>query len=81
MPQKSGYSFNLGAGAAAAASVQDCKARATNAGYYATAAPVALGSSGTRAFAVNAGGAIWQSTTAAPPTEPFTAGPTTSPAQ
>jgi prepilin-type N-terminal cleavage/methylation domain-containing protein len=81
MPQKSGYSFNLGAGAAAAASVQDCKARATNAGYYATAAPVALGSSGTRAFAVNAGGAIWQSTTAAPPAEPFTAGPTTSPVQ
>lgn len=80
MPQKSGYSFTLGAGAAAA-SVQDCKARATNTGYYATAIPVAMGTSGTRTFAVNAGGAIWQSTTAAPPTEPFTASPTNSPVQ
>lgn len=81
MPQKSGYTFSLGAGAAAAASVQDCKARGTNAGYYATAIPLAFGSTGTRAFAINAGGAIWQNAAAAPPGEPFTAGPTTSPIQ
>jgi prepilin-type N-terminal cleavage/methylation domain-containing protein len=80
MPQKSGYDFTLGAGAAGA-SVTDCKARATNTGYYATAVPVAYGGSGTRAFAVNTGGAIWQSTTAAAPAEPFVAGPTVSAVQ
>ena len=79
-PQKSGYDFALGAGAAGAA-VQDCKARVTNAGYYATAVPVSFGMTGTRAFAVNSGGAIWQSSTAAAPGEPFTAGPTVAPIQ
>ena len=34
-------------------------------GYYATAAPQTFGTTGTRAFAVNAGNTIWQSTTAA----------------
>ncbi len=79
-PQKSGYDFSLSAGAAAAA-LQDCKARATNAGYYATAVPVAFGVTGTRTFAVNAGGAIWQSSTAAVPGEPFVPSPTVTPIQ
>ena len=79
-PQKSGYDFALGAGAALAA-LPDCKARVTNTGYYATAAPVSFGMTGTRTFAVNSGGAIWQSSTAAVPAEPFTAGPTVAPIQ
>ena len=79
-PQKSGYNFTLGAGAAAAGP-NDCLARATNAGYLATAAPQTFGTTGTRSFAVNAGNTIWQSTVAAVPTEPFTASATVSPVQ
>jgi prepilin-type N-terminal cleavage/methylation domain-containing protein len=79
-PQKAGFNFTLGAGAAGAGP-NDCLARATNAGYYATAVPQTFGTTGTRSFAVNAGNTMWQSTTAAAPTEPFTASATVSPAQ
>jgi len=79
-PQKSGYNFTLGAGASAAGP-SDCLARATNSGYLGTAVPQTFGSTGTRAFAVNAGNTIWQSTTVAPPAEPFTASATTAPIQ
>jgi type IV pilus assembly protein PilA len=79
-PQRSGYSFTLGAGAAAVGP-NDCLARATNAGYYATATPLMFGSTGTRVFAVDAGNTIWQSTTAAVPTEPFTVSATVGPVQ
>ena len=79
-PRKSGYNFTLGAGAAGAGP-NDCLARATNSGYYATAVPQTFGSTGTRAFAVNAGNTIWQSTTAAPPAEPFAASATVAPIQ
>jgi len=79
-PQKSGYNFTMTAGAAAAGP-NDCLARATNSGYYATGTPQTFGTTGTRAFAVNAGNTIWQSTTAAAPTEPFTASATVTPVQ
>ena len=79
-PQKSGYNFTMGAGASAAGP-NDCLARATNSGYYATAVPQTFGSTGTRAFAVNSGNTIWQSTTVAPPAEPFTASATVAPIQ
>lgn len=79
-PQKSGYNFTMGAGAAAAGP-NDCQARATNSGYLATAGPQTFGTTGTRAFAVNAGNTIWQSTTAAIPAEPFTASATVTPIQ
>jgi type IV pilus assembly protein PilA len=79
-PKKSGYNFTLTAGAAGAGT-NDCLGRATNAGYYATAAPQTFGTTGTRSFAVNAGNTIWQSTTAAVPTEPFTASATVAPIQ
>ena len=39
--------------------------------YYASASPVELGKTGTRAFATNQGGAIWQRLAAVPPPEPF----------
>jgi prepilin-type N-terminal cleavage/methylation domain-containing protein len=79
-PQKSGYNFAMTAGLAAAGPA-DCMARATNSGYYATARPQTFGTTGTRAFAVNAGNTIWQSTINAVPAEPFTADATTSPIQ
>jgi type IV pilus assembly protein PilA len=79
-PQKSGYNFSLGAGAAAAGP-PDCLARATNSGYYGSAIPQTFGSTGTRSFAVNSGNTIWQSLTAAAPPEPFAAGPGISPIQ
>jgi len=79
-PQKSGYNFTMGAGASAVGP-NDCLARATNSGYYATAVPQTFGSTGTRAFAVNSGNTIWQSTTVAPPAEPFTASATVAPIQ
>ena len=76
-PMKSGYNFTMGAGASGAGP-NDCQARATNAGYYVTAVPQTFGTTGSRSFAANAGSTIWQSTTAAPPTEPFTASATVS---
>ena len=79
-PQKSGYNFTLGAGAAAPGP-QDCQARATISGYYGTAVPQTFGSTGTRSFAVNAGNTIWQQTTAAAPGEPFVPSATVSPIQ
>ena len=79
-PQKSGYNFALGAGVSGPGP-NDCLARATNSGYYGTAIPQTFGSTGTRAFAVNAGNTIWQSTTVAAPAEPFTPSATVSPIQ
>lgn len=79
-PSKSGYTFTLGAGVAVAGP-DDCLARATNAGYYATATPVSFGVNGSRAFAVNAGNTVWQSTTATAPSEPFTVSATVGPVQ
>jgi prepilin-type N-terminal cleavage/methylation domain-containing protein len=76
-PQKSGYNFAMSAGASGAGP-NDCQARATNAGYYATAVPQNFGTTGGRSFAVNAGNTIWQSMSATPPTEPFTPSPTVS---
>jgi len=76
-PAKSGYNFTMGAGAAGVGPA-DCLARATNSGYYATAVPQTVGTTGTRGFAVNAGNTIWQDTTGAAPPEPFAAGGTIS---
>ena len=79
-PMKSGYQLAMTAGAASAGP-NDCLGRATNAGFYATATPLAYGSTGTRAFAVNIGSTVWQSIGATPPTEPFTASFSVSPIQ
>ena len=70
----------MGAGAAAVGP-NDCLARATNAGYYATAEPQTHGTTGTRSFAVNAGNTIWQNTTATAPAEPFSTAGGDSPVQ
>ena len=70
-PQKSGFNFALGVGMGSAPGPNDCNGTATITAYYATAVPQALGTTGTRSFAVNAGNTIWQLTGGAAPTEPF----------
>ena len=74
---KSGYSFDLTAGAGAApiaAPPTGCTATTSN--YYATAVPLTPGTSGSRGFATSEAHAIYQNTAAAAtaPTQPFTIG-------
>jgi len=78
-PQKSGYNFTLGAGAGSVPGANDCNGTGTISAYYANAIPQTLNTTGTRAFAVNAGNTIWQLLGAAAPTEPF--GPPATPIQ
>ena len=83
-PIKSGFVYSIGAGASGGPGPADCNAQPTNAAYYATAVPASPGRTGSRAFATNGSGAIWQDISgngAAPPGEPFTASPTTSSVQ
>ncbi len=79
---KSGYLFDLGPGAGAVAGPNDGAGNATVTAWLATAVPQTPGTTGTRAFAVNAGNTVWQNTAGAgatPPTEPFTASATVAP--
>jgi type IV pilus assembly protein PilA len=72
MPLKSGFTYTLGAGAGGGVGPTDCLGTVTNLSFYATASPLAgFGTTGTRSFATSAAGAIWQSTTATPPAQPF----------
>jgi prepilin-type N-terminal cleavage/methylation domain-containing protein len=78
---KSGYNIDLidSVTPAGAAGPNDCNGTITSTGYYATAAAVTYGATGNRAFATDAGGAIWQDAgTNTPPPQPFTAGGTIS---
>ena len=77
--EKSGYTFTLAAGLGSVPGPNDCFGNGTQTGYYATAAPLAVGSTGSRGFASNIGSAIWQDTSGAAPAEPFTVGGTVSP--
>ena len=70
-PQKSGYNFTLGPGAAAGVGPNDCNGTGTQTAYYATAVPQTFGTTGGRSFATNAGNTIWQVSAAAAPAEPF----------
>ena len=77
---KSGYTVSLAAGAgAAAANAANC-AGAMNA-FYARAIPSNVGTTGTRGFATNTQGSIWQDTSGAAPAEPFAIAGTVSPIQ
>lgn len=70
--EKSGYLFTVTPGlAAVAGATNDCFGNPTTSNYYATAAPLTIGASGTRGFAANLSGAIWQDTSGAVPAEPF----------
>ena len=73
---RQGYSVTIRVGQGASQSINDCLGNETYTRYYAGAYPVELGKTGTRAFATNQGGAIWQRLAAVPPPEPF--GPPTS---
>src|SRR5262249_1499152 len=78
---KSGYTFAMGPGAGASAGPNDGAGNATITAYYATAIPQTVGTTGTRGFAVNAANTVWQDTTGAAPTEPFTATAAVAPVQ
>ena len=71
--ERRGYRFTLAPAQGATAGAPDCQGRATSTGFYASAMPVAFGSSGMRGFAVNPEGMIWQAPAAAAPAEPFSA--------
>lgn len=81
--EKSGYGVTLGPGVGVPLTATDCTAagNVVNTNFYATAAPLGVGTSGARAFATNAGGAVWQDTSGTPPGEPFSAGGTIGPVQ
>jgi type IV pilus assembly protein PilA len=72
-PQKSGYTYTLAQGMNGAAGPNDCNGTATDVTFYATAVPTSFASTGNRSFATSQAGAIWQSQTAAAPTQPFQA--------
>jgi prepilin-type N-terminal cleavage/methylation domain-containing protein len=71
---KSGYTVAMAAGAGGGAvpgAPASCNGGAVIQTYYASATPLA--GAGTRAFATNQGGTIWQTTNGVPPAEPFAA--------
>ena len=69
-PTKSGYAFALTPGAGSVAGPLDCNGQATNSAFYAAASPLS-GTTGGRAFAVNANSTLWQLMGGTPPAEPF----------
>jgi type IV pilus assembly protein PilA len=77
--EKSGFTFATVAGLGAVAAPSDCFGTPTQTTYYATATPLAPGSTGSRGFAANIAAAIWEDVSGAVPTEPFTLGGTVSP--
>jgi type IV pilus assembly protein PilA len=66
---KSGYTLTLAAGAGAVAGANDCNGTATMTGYYATAVPMTIGTTGQRGFATNQSSTIYFLTTGAAPAE------------
>jgi len=66
---KSGYTVTITDGAGAADVANDCNGVMSRSEYYSTAIPITLGSTGNRTFASTAGGSIFFSLTATPPTE------------
>jgi type IV pilus assembly protein PilA len=81
-PLKSGYNYTMTNGGGVALPAADCNGMAIpQTAYYATADAATFNSTGTRSFATNQAGAIWQDTTGVPPTQPFTASATVTPIQ
>jgi type II secretory pathway pseudopilin PulG len=76
---KSGYYLTVGPAATAGQGEPGCNGGETATSYYATARPSSYPAGGSRAFAVTAGGQVWQVFAALPPPEPF--GPPSSPLQ
>lgn len=70
--QHSGYTIRIQMGMGGFTStVPDCNGNMPISAYYATAVPVAAGDTGTRAFATNQIGAIWQRGDSIAPSEPL----------
>jgi prepilin-type N-terminal cleavage/methylation domain-containing protein len=81
VPVKSGYRYTLAAGLGANPGPADCAGNPTIDAYYLTVLPVSVGFTGSRGFAGNQSGAIWQDVTGIAPAEPFSFGPGVSPVQ
>jgi prepilin-type N-terminal cleavage/methylation domain-containing protein len=70
---KSGYTVTLADGAGAVNGRLDCNGIQSRSAFYATAAPLTFGSSGNRAFSIDAGGTVFQETASGtPPPQPLT---------
>ena len=70
--EKSGYRIRVQIGRSGYLSpVHDCNDNQTMSSYYATAVPVVAGDTGTRAFATNQVGVVWQLNGGIAPAEPF----------
>jgi len=70
-PQKSGYDINVKDGNGSVASPVDCNMTPTITNYYASAVPVVVGRTGTRAFATSQRNGVYQLEGGVPPSEPF----------
>lgn len=75
---KAGYNFALAAGLGGVAGATDCFGNPTSTTFYATGVPV-NGTTGTRGFAANQAGTVWQDVSGPAPVEPFAAVGTVSP--
>ena len=80
-PIKSGYTIVVNVGTGTALATQPAGCLASGSGYYASGVPLNVGSTGTRGFATNAQGTIWQDTAGVAPAEPFTVATTVAPIQ
>src|SRR5207344_3134877 len=69
-PARNGYTYSMAMGAGGAASSNDCNGNATMTKYYANSRPTAPGQTGSRAFAINQEGTVFQLFGAIPPNEP-----------
>jgi type IV pilus assembly protein PilA len=77
--EKNGFQYSIVAGAGGVVGPNDCNGAPTRTAFYATAAPVSIGLSGNRGFASNQDNTIWQDSSGALPTEPFTTAGTVGP--
>ena len=77
-PTKAGYRFSIAPGQGSTAGPADCAGRPTMTAFYASAVPLSFWT-GSRSFALNADGALWQISGSTAPTEPF--GPPATPLQ
>jgi prepilin-type N-terminal cleavage/methylation domain-containing protein len=76
---KSGYTVTLVAGAGnAPVGIAPAGCSGTGTNYYASATPLTVGSTGTRAFATDEPGTIWQDMSGIAPPQPFVTGGTIS---
>ncbi len=79
---KSGYTVTLVAGSGSVVlTALDCNGQTATTGFYASAVPVTVGSTGVRAFATDNGGAVWQNLAGIAPPQPFAKAGTVAPIQ